>query len=63
MHLLRRTFVAHAAPSDAIFRTNHASNRLALGGRLPRDRQAILAVIDDALEGRVPLRPEWQRGL
>ncbi len=58
-----RTFVAHAAPSDAIFRTNHASNRLALGGRLPRDRQAILAVIDDALEGRVPLRPEWQRGL
>lgn len=57
------TFVAHAAPTDAIFRTNHASNRLALGGRLPRDRDAILAAIDGALDGSIPLRPEWLRGL
>ena len=58
-----RTFVAHAAPKDAIFRTNHASNRLAIGGRLPRDREQILAAIDGALQGDVPLRPEWLRGL
>ncbi|MBL8727161.1 MAG: radical SAM protein [Planctomycetes bacterium] len=58
-----RTFVAHAAPTDAIFRTNHASNRLVLGGRLPRDRATILQAIDGALDGSVPLRPEWQRGL
>lgn len=58
-----RTFVAHAAPTDAIFRTNHASNRLVLGGRLPRDRDAILQAIDGALDGSVRLRPEWLRGL
>lgn len=58
-----RTFVAHAAPTDAIFRTNHASNRLVLGGRLPRDRDTILQAIDGALDGSVRLRPEWLRGL
>jgi len=58
-----RTFIAEAAPTDAIFRTNHASNWLPLSGRLPRDRDAILEAIDGALEGRVPLRPDWARGL
>jgi len=58
-----RTFVAQVAPTDAIFRTNHASNRLPIGGRLPRDRDAILAAIDGALEGRIALRPDWLRGL
>lgn len=58
-----RTFVAEAAPTDAVFRTNHASNYLPLGGRLPRDRDRILEVVDAALEGRVPLRPEPARGL
>ncbi len=58
-----RTFVAGCEPSDALFRTNHASNYLPLGGRLPRDRERIVAVLDAALEGEVPLRPEWARGL
>ena len=58
-----RTFVTHAAPSDAIFRTNHASNRLPIAGRLPRDRADITAAIDAALDGTIPLRPEWMRGL
>jgi radical SAM superfamily enzyme YgiQ (UPF0313 family) len=58
-----RTFVAHANPSDAIFRTNHASNRLPIAGRLPRDRDRIVTAIDGALNGEVPLRPEWLRGL
>ncbi len=58
-----RTFVEFAAPTDSIFRTNHASNHLAIGGRLPRDRDEILAAIDGALRGAVPLRPEWLRGL
>jgi hypothetical protein len=30
-----RCFVAEAAPSDALFRSNHISNRLVVGGRLP----------------------------
>ncbi len=58
-----RTMVAVAAPTDALFRTNHASNYLPLGGRLPRDRDRIVAAIDAALAGRVRLRPEWSRGL
>ncbi len=58
-----RTLVHDAAPTDAVFRTNHASNYLPLGGRLPRDRARILSVLDAALDGRVPLRPEAARGL
>jgi radical SAM superfamily enzyme YgiQ (UPF0313 family) len=58
-----RTFVAEARPRDALFRTNHASNYLPIGGRLPRDRERILAVIDRALDGDIPLRAESQRGL
>ena len=58
-----RTFVAEAAPTDALFRTNHASNYLPLGGRLPRDRDAMVGAIDGVLSGRIPLRPEWARGL
>lgn len=58
-----RWFLEEAHLSAAIFRSNHASNYLPIGGRLPRDREAILATLDEALAGRVPLRPEWTRGL
>lgn len=58
-----RWFVEDARPSGAIFRSNHASNYLPIGGRLPRDREAMLVAVDAALEGHVPLRPEWARGL
>jgi radical SAM superfamily enzyme YgiQ (UPF0313 family) len=58
-----RTFVAEAAPTNALFRTNHASNYLPIGGRLPLDRDRILDVIDAALSGRIRLRPEYARGL
>ena len=64
-HLLGelRTFVDETRPTDALFRTNHASNYLPLGGRLPRDRERIVEVIDRALAGDVPLRPERARRL
>jgi hypothetical protein len=58
-----RIIVDRARPSGAVFRTNHASNHLALGGKLPDDREAICAAIDGALSGQVRLRPEWMRGL
>jgi len=58
-----RTFVAEAKPTNALFRTNHASNYLPLGGRLPADGPRIAALIDAALAGEVALRPEHRRGL
>jgi len=58
-----RTLVSQAAPTDAVFRTNHASNYLPLAGRLPADRDRIVGVLDKALAGEVPLRPERARGL
>jgi hypothetical protein len=55
--------VPDSAPTAAVFRTNHASNYLALEGRLPRDRERILETIDRALAGGIALRPERARGL
>jgi len=58
-----RTIVDRARPTNAVFRTNHASNYLPIAGRLPDDRERIVAAIDAALDGRIPLRPESARGL
>jgi radical SAM superfamily enzyme YgiQ (UPF0313 family) len=50
--------------SHCVFRTNHASNYLPLGGTLPVDKARLLAAIDAALsQGRDVLRPEAWRGL
>jgi hypothetical protein len=53
-----RILVAEANPSDAIFRSNHASNHLPIGGRLPQDREAMLREIDAARSGQMPFRSE-----
>lgn len=58
-----RTIVEHANPSDTVFRTNHASSYLPIAGQLPRDREQILHAIDLALDGEIPLKPEYLRGL
>jgi len=49
--------------SDCIFRSNHASNYLPIGGTLPQDKEEILKVIRLALNGEVTLRPERLRAL
>lgn len=49
-------------PAPLVFRSNHASNALALAGVLPRDRAALLAQLELALAGGARLRPEWLRG-
>ncbi|MCB9642312.1 MAG: radical SAM protein [Myxococcales bacterium] len=58
-----RIIVDEARPTQALFRTNHASNYLPLSGKLPQDRQRLVAILDAALDGSIPLRPEWARGL
>lgn len=50
-------------PQPVIFRSNHASNALALAGNLPKDRARLLARVDAALRGEGFLRPAWMRGL
>jgi radical SAM superfamily enzyme YgiQ (UPF0313 family) len=49
-------------PAPLTFRSNHASNALALAGELPRDRRKLLTQLEQALAGTVRLRPEWLRG-
>lgn len=49
-------------PTPLTFRSNHASNALALAGNLPQDRQALLAQLELALAGELHLRPKWLRG-
>jgi len=50
---------------NSIFRSNHASNYLALRGDLPQDKEKLLAVIDSVLaDPDSPLiRPEYFRAL
>jgi radical SAM superfamily enzyme YgiQ (UPF0313 family) len=51
-----------APPAPLVFRSNHASNALALAGTLPQDRDALLTQLQLALAGGLRLRPEWLRG-
>ena len=58
-----REIVAHLDVGDCLFRSNHASNYLPVGGRLPQDKQAMLAALDKVLLApeSVQLRPESWR--
>lgn len=60
-----REFLGRLELHGSIFRSNHASNYLALAGVLPKDKAALLAVLDGALADpeNAPFRPEWTRGL
>ncbi|MBW2684178.1 MAG: radical SAM protein, partial [Deltaproteobacteria bacterium] len=49
--------------TNGYFHANHASNYLPVKAKLPRDKIATLKLIDDALKGRVSLKPEYMRGL
>lgn len=56
-------FITHTETTSAIFRTNHASNYLPISGTLPHDKEQMLEVIEMAMDGNIPLRDEWRRGL
>ncbi len=58
-----RTLIAETRLSQGLFHANHASNYLPIKARLPKDRDAVVALIDRALAGGVALRPEFMRGL
>ena len=58
-----REILANLDVTDCLFRSNHASNYLPVGGRLPQDKQAMLAALDKVLLApeSVHLRPESWR--
>ncbi|MCE9636338.1 MAG: radical SAM protein [Planctomycetes bacterium] len=60
-----REFVAGLELRSSVFRANHASNWLPIGGTLPKDKAAILAMLDDALRSPddAPFVPDAWRGL
>ena len=58
-----RTMLYHTELSDGYFHANHASNYLPIKARLPGDKAATIKLIDKALRGNVPLKPEYMRGL
>ncbi len=60
-----RTFVANLELEGSIFRSNHASNYLALAGTLPKDKAALVAKLDAVLANPAAARfvPDRLRGL
>jgi len=57
------TMLAATHLSAGLFHANHASNYLPIKARLPRDKEATLKLLERAVAGKVPLRPESLRGL
>jgi hypothetical protein len=55
--------IANTHLSRGLFHANHASNYLPIRARFPKDKQTTLQLIDEALEGKVPLKPEYLRAL
>jgi radical SAM superfamily enzyme YgiQ (UPF0313 family) len=58
-----RTMIASTNLTGGLFHANHASNYLPIRARFPKEKVATLRLIDDALEGKVPLKPEYLRAL
>lgn len=58
-----KIMMAHTDLSSGLFHANHASNYLPIKARLPRDKEATLDLIDQALKGDIPLKPEFLRAL
>jgi radical SAM superfamily enzyme YgiQ (UPF0313 family) len=58
-----RAMIAHTHLTDGLFHANHASNYLPIRAKMPEDKAATLALIDEALAGKIRLKPEFLRAL
>jgi len=60
-----RVFLSGLELTGSVFRSNHASNYLALAGTLPKDRDRMIQSLDGVLNDpeHAPFRPDWLRGL
>jgi radical SAM superfamily enzyme YgiQ (UPF0313 family) len=59
------TLVENLDLSKCVFRTNHASNYLPIGGTLNEDKERILSILRKVIDDRDEsmLRPQYSRGL
>jgi len=59
------TFLSGLELEGSVFRSNHASNYLALAGSLPKDKSRLLASLERVLAdpAAARFRPDWSRGL
>ncbi len=55
--------IAHTNLSRGQFFANHASNYLPIKARLPRDKEETIRLIEEAIAGKIPLKPESYRAL
>jgi len=58
-----KEFLQHVEVTNCIFRSNHASNYMALSGTLPQDKNSLLEDIDLALKGQYKYKQEEYRRL
>jgi len=58
-----REFLQNVEVTDCVFRSNHASNYMALSGTLPQDKNQLLQDIDYALKGEYRYKKEEYRRL
>jgi len=49
--------------NKTIFRSNHASNHIALEGTLAKDKIKLLNILEAGISGELKLKPEFLRGL
>jgi radical SAM superfamily enzyme YgiQ (UPF0313 family) len=49
--------------TDGLFHANHASNYVPIRAHLPQDKEKTLELISQALDGKIPLKPEYMRAL
>ncbi len=58
-----KTMIEATELSKGLFHANHASNYLPIKARLPKDKKKTLNLIDNALAGKIDLKPEFLRAL
>ncbi|MBU1340693.1 MAG: radical SAM protein [Proteobacteria bacterium] len=55
--------IASTHLTNGLFHANHASNYLPIRAKLPEEKEKTLALITQALKGKVALKPEFMRAL
>ena len=58
-----KAMIAATNLSRGLFHANHASNYLPIRARLPKDKEKTIMLIDQALAGKIALKPEYLRAL